>query len=146
MPLDLPPPIIGIASVIDGDTIEIHGNRIRLNGIDAPESRQLCKNASGADYRCGQQSALYLANLTRNKTVNCVPTGRDRYMRILARCNVGPIDLQAHMVQSGHALAFVRYSRQYVAQERIAESARAGIWQGAFEMPWDWRKSRTNKN
>ncbi len=48
--------VAGTASVIDGDTIEVHGQRIRLHGIDAPESRQLCR-LDGKPWQCGKDAA-----------------------------------------------------------------------------------------
>src|ERR1700757_3828625 len=74
--------LIGQASIIDGDTIEIHGQRIRLFGIDAPEHDQLCE-AGGAQYRCGQQAALALSDQTGRQTVDCVPRDMDRYGRVV---------------------------------------------------------------
>lgn len=140
MPLDLPP-IVGIASVIDGDTIEIHDTRIRLFGIDAPESRQICL-LNDKPYMCGQKSANYLDTMIAGKTVKCVPKTYDRYQRIVAHCFVGEIDIQAEMVKSGQALAFIKYSKQYVAEQNQAWERKSGIWQSVFEMPWDWRKHK----
>ncbi|TKB44326.1 MAG: thermonuclease family protein, partial [Mesorhizobium sp.] len=45
-----PASVAGVASVIDGDTIEVHGQHVRFNGIDAPESRQYCDDAKGFEY------------------------------------------------------------------------------------------------
>ena len=70
--------IAGRASVIDGDTIEIRGERIRLHGIDTPESSQLC-DLDGQPYRCGQQAALALADKIGEKTVRCAEKDVDRY-------------------------------------------------------------------
>lgn len=133
--------IVGTASVIDGDTIEIHGTRIRLEGIDAPETRQLCQDAGGAKYRCGQRAALYLSDLIGARPVACEPSGQDRYGRAIAICNVAGQDINGEMVAAGWALAYRRYSTRYVADERRAQTAGAGIWQGAFDAPWDWRES-----
>src|SRR5260370_40743547 len=72
--------LVGQASIIDGDTIEIHGQRIRLFGIDAPEHDQLCE-AGGNQYRCGQQAALALAGQIGTRTVDCLPRGVDQYGR-----------------------------------------------------------------
>ena len=71
-------PIVGRASVIDGDTLEVRGTRIRLHGIDAPESGQTCKDTAGQDYRCGQTAALALADRIGQGTVTCDPRETDR--------------------------------------------------------------------
>ena len=135
--------IEGRASVIDGDTIEIHGERIRLEGIDAPESNQPCTHKrTGQTWRCGQQASIWLSDLIGARTVSCVEAGRDRWKRMLAHCTVGGQDIGAEMVRNGWAMAFIRYSKEYVPEETEARSAGAGIWASEFDPPWDWRRAK----
>lgn len=136
-----PPPIIGRASVIDADTLEIRGRRIRLWGVDAPESRQSCERA-GLTYQCGTAAANALSNWVTERTVTCAPRGRpDRYQRIVAVCSVGGTDMGGWLVRNGHALDYVRYSGgAYASDEEAARLSRAGIWAGTFERPWVWRQ------
>jgi len=131
--------LAGQASVIDGDTIEIHGTRIRHYGIDAPESGQQCLNGR-EPYRCGQQAALALADHIGQHVVRCEQKDTDRYGRMVAIYTVGGDDLGAWLVENGWALAYRRYSTAYVGQEKAAEAAGRGIWRGKFVPPWDWRK------
>ena len=131
--------IQGTASVIDGDTIEIRGERIRLDAIDAPESSQLCLDAAGKRYRCGQKSAFALADMIGRSVVSCEPKGRDRYKRVIAVCFKGETNLNAWMVLQGWAVAFRKYGIDYIREEDEARLARRGIWAGSFDMPWDWR-------
>lgn len=133
------PSIQGTASVIDGDTIEIRGERIRLDAIDAPESSQLCLDTSGKRYRCGQKSAIALADMIGRSVVSCKPKGRDRYKRTIAICFKGDTTLNAWMVAQGWAFAYRKYGEDYIVQEDEARIARRGIWAGSFEMPWNWR-------
>ena len=133
------PLVQGTATVIDGDTIEIRGQRIRLDAIDAPESSQLCLNAAGKRYRCGQKSAFALADMIGRSVVICEPKGRDRYKRVIAVCFKGEINLNAWMVLQGWAGAFRKYGNDYIREEDEARHARRGIWAGSFDMPWDWR-------
>lgn len=133
--------IVGRASVIDGDTIEIRGERIRLYGIDAPESDQLCQR-QGKPYRCGQAAALALADQIDDAPVMCERLDTDRYKRMIGRCRLGGIDLGAWMVHEGHALAYRRYSLDYVPQEDWARGNRLGIWAGEFQEPWEYRRGR----
>jgi endonuclease YncB( thermonuclease family) len=136
-------PLMGRASVVDGDTIDIHGTRIRLEGIDAPESRQTCKvKDTGEVIRCGQKAAFYLSDMIGEHSVSCTEDGRDRYGRTLAHCEVAGQDVSASMVRAGWALAFRRYSVEYVPQEDEARAAGAGIWATEFVPPWDWRKGQ----
>ena len=130
----------GVATVIDGDTLEIHGQRIRLHGIDAPESGQSCKDASGIPYLCGQRAALALADRVGRGTVTCRQQDTDRYGRIVAVCHLGALDLGLWMVANGHALSYRRYSTDYVEQEEFARHTRRGFWAGSFIAPWDWRQ------
>jgi endonuclease YncB( thermonuclease family) len=134
-------PITGQASVIDGDTVEIHGTRIRLHGIDAPESGQSCE-ARGKAWRCGQQAALALSDRIARRTVSCTAKDRDRYGRVVAVCRAGTEDLNGWMVAQGWALAYRQYSGDYVRQEASASAGKLGIWRGAFVPPWGWRRGK----
>ncbi len=90
--------VAGVATVIDGDTIEVHGQRIRLHGIDAPESRQLC-HLDGKPWQCGKDAANALADKIARRPVTCEDLGRDRHKRIIARCTVAG-DRYGHHVRS----------------------------------------------
>jgi endonuclease YncB( thermonuclease family) len=138
--------IVGTASVIDGDTIEIHGQRIRLFGIDAPEGGQLCtRPAPGERLRCGQQGSFALADRIGRGTVSCQRRDVDRFGRVVAVCFLGNEDLGRWMVLNGWAVAFRRYSLDYVADEDAARRSRINIWSGEFEMPWEWRARHRNR-
>lgn len=132
--------IQGRASVIDGDTLEIQGQRIRLFGIDAPEGKQQCTR-NNTPWRCGQAAANALDQWIGVKNVTCKVNGQDRYQRQIARCYVGSQDMQAWLTGQGWALAYRRYSTDYVSAENQARNARRGIWDSQFVPPWDWRKS-----
>ena len=130
--------ITGTASVIDGDTIEIHGQRIRLFGIDAPESGQTCLR-DGQPWRCGQQAGLALAEKIGRASVRCEERDRDRYGRIVAVCFTQGVDLNRWLVANGLAMAYRRFSLAYVDEEGAAQASRLGIWRGEFVPPWEWR-------
>jgi endonuclease YncB( thermonuclease family) len=134
--------IAGRASVIDGDTIEIQSQRIRIHGIDAPESRQEC-TVNGKAWRCGQQSALALSAWIAASVVTCQQTAVDRYKRIVARCSVRGEDLARWSVSQGWALDWPQYSGGAYsdAQER-AKAAGVGMWRGTFVEPWIWRQKK----
>lgn len=139
-----PSSVTGVASVIDGDTLEIRGVRVRLYGVDAPESSQLCLNAQGKQYRCGAESANRLAAFLGQRTVTCVRRDTDRYGRMVGVCTVGTTDVNEWLVRNGLAVAYVEYSRDYVAAERAARAAKVGIWAGTFQMPWEYRANPSN--
>lgn len=131
--------IVGRSVVIDGDTLAIDGRRVRLEGIDAPEVQQRCLS-SGQQWSCGQQAALMLSNWIADRPVSCYSRGLDRFNRVLARCFVGNDDIQAWLVSNGWALAYRRYSADYVAAEEHAKSVKVGVWRGEFVLPWEWRQ------
>jgi endonuclease YncB( thermonuclease family) len=130
--------LTGKADVVDADTIKIGGIPVRLYGIDAPESRQTCEQ-DGKSYACGKQATKTLADLIAGESVQCDIVGRDAFGRALGICSVAGTELNATMVSHGWALAFVKYSERYVADENAAESAKAGLWAGSFIKPWEWR-------
>ena len=131
--------LVGQASVIDGDTIEIHGTRIRLFGIDAVESSQRCTR-NGQQWNCGRDSAFALADRIGQHTIDCLGNDRDRYGRLVAVCFSGAEDLNRWMVAQGWAVAYRHYSMDYVGDEEQAKAACLGLWSSSFQMPWDWRK------
>ena len=137
--------ITGQARIIDGDTIEIHEQRIRFAGIDTPERGQQCTR-DGKPWLCGKEAAFALADLIDGKPVRCDPTGGDRYGRIVAVCFLGEIELNRWLVEQGWALDYKRYSKgRYSDAQAVAKEAGRGLWQGEFISPWEWRLKRTKK-
>ena len=128
--------IIGKAQVIDGDTIKINGKKIRLFGIDAPEKNQICSKKNSNSYNCGLASTKFLKEIIKNEKIECTYKNLDRYGRILGICG----DINRKMVEFGHAVAYVRYSKKYLSLQKKAKNEKRGIWSGKFDMPEDWRR------
>lgn len=134
----------GRASIIDGDSLEIRGVQIRLDGIDAPEGSQTC-TLNGQRWRCGRDAAFALADRSGTLPVRCIGDSVDRYGRLLATCYAGGENLNGWLVREGWAVAYRRFSTAYVAHENIARTERRGLWAGEFMMPWRWRAIRSGK-
>lgn len=133
-----PPPatLSGRATAIDGDTLRIGDARIRLLGLDAVELEQMCSDAAGADWPCGREARSFLASLVAGETTTCAADGRDRYRRILARCDVQRLDLGEQLVRAGWAVADLEYGLA-LAEARLKGH---GIWSGRFDDPAEWRR------
>jgi endonuclease YncB( thermonuclease family) len=131
--------VTGIPRIVDGDTVEIGQTKIRLSGIDAPETDQICLDAKGEKWACGIVARDELIRHSNSQAWECTTTGTDQYGRSLANCFIEGEDVSAWMVRSGWALSFVRYSHAYDADEGAARENRAGLWSGSFIAPWDWR-------
>jgi len=131
--------VTGVAKVREGDTVVIGNSRIRLAAIDAPSVDQLCLNNSGERWTCGVAARDELIKHADNKTWTCHVGPADRRGRLLGRCEVDGEDIQKWIVKNGWALSYVRFSHEYDDDEKAAREAKAGMWQGAFIAPWDWR-------
>ncbi|GIL55565.1 hypothetical protein Vafri_11122 [Volvox africanus] len=138
--------ITGQARAVDGDTLAFKTDRVRLYGIDAPESAQYCLDALNVSYACGNVSKQALASKIGNSTLTCIVKDIDFYGRSVSICGLTSAtgafeDVNAWLVSNGYAVAYRQFSKKYVPQEDQARAARLGIWQGKFQMPWDWRNS-----
>ncbi|MCE2520076.1 MAG: thermonuclease family protein [Alphaproteobacteria bacterium] len=131
--------LTGEATVVDGDTLVIGTERIRLFGIDAPESIQDC----GDGWPCGREATIAVEDLTADTSIRCEGDTRDRYDRLIAVCYAGSVDIGGDLVRRGLALAYRRYSMAYVDHEDEARQHGRGMWSGAFVAPWDWRRGVT---
>ena len=135
----------GNAKVIDGDTIKIKGRRIRLYGIDAPESRQSCKKGNGRAYRCGAVTTVSLRKFIRqSQPITCYQKTTDQYGRSVANCfRADGANLASSLVAAGLALDWPKYSGgKYASHQLQARANFKGLWGGKFERPWDYRARR----
>ena len=135
--------IIGKAKIIDGDTIHIGENKIRLHGIDAPETKQTCLIDS-KEWFCGKQSTIELRKLINDQIVKCIVNDIDIYNRFVAVCLVDTINLNQLMVNNGWALAYRYYSTDYIIEEKFARDHKLGIWKSQFLKPYIFRKQNKN--
>ena len=128
--------------IVDGDTIEVSGAIYRLHGIDAPEYGQKCSAVDGGTWPCGREATSYLKSLVKGRTVLCDDRGNDDYGRIIGVCYAGSMEINEAMVAAGMAWAFIRYSKDYVQAERLAQVAGLGIWRAPSQTAWDYRSER----
>ena len=132
----------GEARAIDGDTLQVGATRLRLHGVDAPELRQTCEDSVGEAWGCGRRAASELAAAVAGGEVQCISRERDRYQRLIATCWAAGRDVGQSLVAHGWAVAYRRFSVDYVSEENLARYLTQGMWAGQFEMPWDWRQAR----
>ncbi len=140
--------IRGYAKIIDGDTIKINSKKIRLYGIDAPEKKQTCKKSYlkignfffNKNYLCGHVSTNMLTKKINNQIIKCKIKDVDRYNRFIGECYKRNENLNSWLVSHGYAVAYRKYSKKYISDEINAKNNKLGIWQGKFEMPWNFRR------
>jgi endonuclease YncB( thermonuclease family) len=130
--------ISGPVTVIDGDTLDMTGTRIRLIGIDAPESKQTCTRA-GAPWACGAEATASLAEIIQGQSVTCTAQGTDVYGRTLASCKARTIDIGREMVRRGMAVVRDNAAPDYHDAAAVAQRLSYGLWSGTFQTPADWR-------
>ena len=133
--------LAGPAWVIDGDTVIVAGERVRLHGIDAPELNQTFW-CMGQHLPCGAMALAALEALTAGVQLRCDVIERDQYGRLVAKCfSPNGIDIGERLVSAGWALAYRQYSMDYIDAEAEARKAGRGLWRGGFMKPWVWRTS-----
>ena len=135
--------INGKPRIIDGDTIHIKSNKIRLHGIDAPETKQTCK-IGNEEWYCGKQSTKELKKLINKQNVECVINDVDVYNRYIAICYIDEININQWMVKNGWAIAYRYYSKDYINEEEYADDNKLGIWKSKFIEPYLYRKKNKN--
>ena len=131
---------IGSPMIIDGDTVQFVDVKLQMEGIDAPQTDQLCFDKVGTRWKCGATAREYLKQQTDNKSWKCDVVRKTLHGRLLAKCRVGDEDVARQMVQAGLALASTTGSAMYLEDEKVARVSEAGLWAGAFVAPLDWRQ------
>ena len=126
--------------IVDGDTIHLNGEKIRFIGIDTPELKQTCIKQGIKNY-CGITAKKILIDKIGNNSVECISEGKDQYKRTLAECFVNNESLSSHLVRSGYAFAYRKYSKKFIEDENYAKTNKLGMWSMKFEYPWDFRKN-----
>lgn len=132
--------IAGPAEVVDSDTLRIKGLLVRLQGIDALETGQVCTAFTAERWACGEVSRASLAGLAHGRRVLCRLGGADGIGRMRGTCSVGDLDLGAALVRSGLALVLPTSEEAYGRAQQEARLARRGMWGSRFDAPWDWRR------
>lgn len=131
--------VVGEITVIDGETLEFRGQRIKIWGVDAPDFNQTCEDKQGGVFDCGKESASALSRwLTTLQPVQCEPRGNDNAGNVIAICYTATgDDIGGWLVRNGYALDWPKYSNGfYSVPQSEAQKAKHGIWQHNGIEPW----------
>ncbi|XDA97542.1 thermonuclease family protein [Sulfitobacter sp. LCG007] len=137
--------IVGTIRVIDGDTIDIGKTRIRIFGIDAPETDQQCADGQGAIWECGAWVNAQVRARFEGRRAACTPLERDRYGRLVARCRVSGEDMGERIVSEGLAFAYRQYSMDYDLTEKAAAAGGRGLHTSRVQTPAEYRRSQVRQ-
>ena len=129
-----------VIKIVDGDTINLNGKKIRFTGIDTPELKQTCIKEGVID-PCGLTAKKILIDKIADKKVECISEGKDQYKRTLAECFVDGESLSSYLVRSGYAFAYRKYSKKFIPDEDYARTKKIGMWSMKFEYPWNYRRN-----
>lgn len=128
--------------VVDGDTLNLDGQKIRLAGLDAPELKQKCKHKNSTEWDCGLCASAFLEGLISSREITCHNTGIDYYKHAIATCYAGSVEINKEIVRAGYAVAYKKYSNSYSEDEAYAKHHKNGIWAGTFDTPESHRKEK----
>ena len=128
------------AHILDGNTMQVHGHTVVLNGADAPELKQTCNDLTGISWRCGDRASNHLARLVSGQSIICVGVEDLAGGAVAATCRVGTTDLGKTMVRDGYAVV-PYWMKLHAAEQTDARASRRGVWSGTFSMPWDFRSN-----
>jgi endonuclease YncB( thermonuclease family) len=131
--------------VMDGDSIQLNGEKIRFKGIDTPELKQTCIKEYNIE-PCGLIAKKILIGKIANNKVECTNEGKDIYKRTLAECFVNNESLSKYLVRSGYAFAYRKYSKKFILDEDYAKINKLGMWAMTFQYPWVYRKELRKKH
>lgn len=134
-------PLSGRAVITDADTFKLGTVDVRIWGIDAPERAQVCRDADGEDYRCGESATAALSAHLGSQIIRCEQVDRDVYGRTVARCFLRGNDVADWLVRNGWAVDYPEYSSgAYRVAEAYARQQRNGLWAGTFQPPVGFRR------
>lgn len=131
--------VSGKVRVVDADTLDVGGTRVRLRGIDGVEKNQTCQDNAGTEWPCGQLAFERLDMAFGGEDMRCFVQDTDRYGRAVADCEIAGISVNYWVIRNGWAVAYSRYSRDFEAVEAEARADQIGIFAGTFTPPEEWR-------
>ncbi|WP_326838683.1 thermonuclease family protein [Roseobacter sp. MH60115] len=132
----------GAVRVIDGDTVDVGDVRVRLHGIDAPETDQTCRTEQGQVWACGKWVTDQVTTLFGGRMAECTPVTTDKYNRTVARCTVAGQDVGYELVSAGLAFAYRKYAQDYVFAEKGAAIRDIGLHASRVQNPSQFRPTR----
>lgn len=105
--------------------------------------KQKCRDKKGLEWTCGKASKAFLEGLITGREIECEAKNVDKYKREVVVCKAGTLDINSELVKAGYAVAYTRYSKDYINMQEYAEQHQLGIWEGSFMLPEEYRRENS---
>lgn len=130
--------VMGLARIVDGNTLDFSGMTVRLFAIDAPDAAQQCLK-DDENWSCGQEAKAFLAALAEGQKLKCQSHGTDADGAFIASCSRDGLDLGLAMIEAGLAVTTPHSPEHYLTAEAYRKTHKLGLWSSQFQHPADWR-------